>query len=359
MEIRLPTAKQSELILNKMQYPSDKLQIISINKDKLILWYDTARKIVYAVDSTLPQLQQEILYASYDYGETWKAVYSANGYGIKRFYTLKSGYHLTFTTNSRMYRVRPDFTSSAMWQGAYVSTPLGNSLSIAEKDGIIMFAEYGTVNGTVYNVYKSTNDGVSWEVAYAGTNVRHWHSLQVDPYTGHWWLCGGDTNEQSRIIRSKDDGDTWVELGSGSQDYRSCGLTFTQKEVIWGSDAAASTPKILKSNKDNWLLKEVGETPLKTTTLGMAKTIDGLALGWTRVEATGAQQDTAIVWLSDGTNIKTIVRLAVRPENSSGVTQPGISTATAIDDENRWFANCGGTVLSGAIGFVLPFGLFQ
>src|SRR5690606_9302676 len=104
----------------------------------------------------------------------------------------------------------------------------------------------------------------------------------------HWWLCGGDTDEQSRIVRSKDDGVTWEVLGNGSQDYRACGLVFTQTEVIWGSDAAAVTPRVVKSNKNNWALQTVSDTPLKTTTLGMAKTVDGLALGWTRVEATSA-----------------------------------------------------------------------
>lgn len=354
-EIKLPTSKQVDSINRKILYPSSNFQIISINKDKEVLWYDTKRKIVYAVDSTKPQIEQTTLYASYDYGETWKQVYT-QAYGIKRFYTLNSGYHLTFTTNSRVNRVSPDFSKTTAWMTSTVATPMSNTHSIIEKPGYIMFAEYGTVDGNVYNVYKSTNDGVDWSIAYKGNEVRHWHSLQIDPYTGHLWLCGGDTDVQSRILRSKDDGVTWEIMGSGSQDYRSCGLVFTQREVIWGSDAAAVTPRILKSNKNNWVLTVVSDTPLQTTTLGVAKTVDGLALGWTRVERTGSQQDTAIVWVSDGIKSKILLRFAVLPENSDGVSQPGISRATAIDNDNIWFANVSGTVLNGAIGFVLPIG---
>lgn len=357
MEIKLPTSGQVDGINKKMMYPSSNLQIISINKDKEVLWYDTKRKIVYAVDSTVPQIQRETLYASYDFGETWKAVYKTN-YGIKRFFTSSSGHHFTWTTNTRMNRVSPDFSKTIMWTNGRASTPLGSYQSIAESNGVIMWAEYGTVDGTAYNIFKSTDDGVTWTIAKTGEEVRHWHALQVDPYTGHWWLCGGDTDEQSRILRSKDDGVTWELMGNGSQFYRTCGLVFTLNEVIWGTDAVSVT-KIMKSNKNNWNPVEIGESPHQTTALGAAKSIDGMAIGWTRVEANSKQKETAVVWATDGKQVKTLYRMDISPEHTNGVIQPGISIATAVDDENRWFAYVNGASLSGTIGFVLPVGLFQ
>src|SRR5690606_2525577 len=126
-------------------------------------------------------------FASYDHGRSWKKVYTNNA-GIRRFYTLKSGYHIINHVNARLRRIAPDFSSGDDWLGASIATCLNSSYGIADNgNGTIMYAEYGTTAGQEYRIWKSTDDGQTWSICVDGTQVRHWHSVQVDPYTGYFW----------------------------------------------------------------------------------------------------------------------------------------------------------------------------
>lgn len=113
---------------------------------------------------------------------------------------------------------------------------------------IIIFGEYQTTtDGTTYSLWKSTNSGVDWKKvlelngdkdgkALSG-DIRHWHTVQADPYTKHWWATSGDGDRQCRIYRSTDDGETWEVMFSGSQRERTCGFLFEQDCIYYGMDS--------------------------------------------------------------------------------------------------------------------------
>ncbi|MDF2889796.1 MAG: hypothetical protein K0R80_163 [Clostridia bacterium] len=348
--------EQNTLLIQQSYLPSQVLKTISRNTDKLILWYDIDKKIVYAVDSDLVVTDRIQLYASDDYGITWENVFTANA-GIRRFYTLESGYHILNTTSSRLQRVAPDFNGYADWVGDTVTSCLNSALGFAEHDGVILYAEYGNTVGTNYRILKSIDDGVTWTVANDGTTIFHWHSIQVDPYTGYFWACSGDSEDDCKIMCSEDGGATWVTKTSGLQSDRAVGLVFYENEVIWAMDTAGTKPYIMKANKANFVPVQIGEVPYGATTLGVSKTIDGLTFGWSRVEENSSQRESCVLWVTNGITIKEIQKFAIKPENVINTVTVGFTDATMIDDENKWFGNAAGTVLDGLLGFVLPLGI--
>lgn len=147
---------------------------------------------------------------------------------------------------------------------------LGNNNSIsvctdaAYTKRAVIFGEYGTTtDGTSYALWRTTNSGVSWtkvlEVSgdsngtWGTGEIRHWHGVFADPYTKHWWACSGDTNEQCKIYRSTDSGDTWDLMFSGSQRERTCGFVFESDYVYYGMDTTnkldANSVKIVRIDK--------------------------------------------------------------------------------------------------------------
>lgn len=118
----------------------------------------------------------------------------------------------------------------------------------------IIFGEYGTTtDGTTYSLWRSHDVGCSWTKVLelpgdsggaTGTGeIRHWHTVQFDPHTKHWWASAGDTDSQCRIYRSKNMGDTWELMFSGSQRERTCSFVFEQDCIYYGMDATSSYDK--------------------------------------------------------------------------------------------------------------------
>ncbi len=99
-------------------------------------------------------------------------------------------------------------------------------------------------------VWRSRDFGRSWEMVREERNIRHFHFLQANPNASReWWLSSGDSAEESRIWKSTDDGDTWIDqtekfgaaIAIGEESFsrrvfRLTDLTWLGDEIIWGSD---------------------------------------------------------------------------------------------------------------------------
>lgn len=344
---------ENESNVNDVFLPSGIFKVISNSPDKEYLYYDTVNSIVYALDATVPTAEQNVIYASYDLGRTWKIVYvSDDGRSIRRLYTLRSGYHLVNPNSATVRRLSPDFSSESEFTDFNIFATLNDALGIAEIGTDIFYAEYGTSQQN-YRILKSTDDGVTWTVSHDGTDVRHWHSIQRDPYTNYIWACAGDTNEQSRIVVSKDRGDTWEVVYGGTQQARSCGLVFFEDFILWGMDTAGIKPQVMKLDRNTGDVTVVGDVPYGATTLGHSKTIDGLAMGWARIEANNEQRDNTVLWVSDGESIEVMQKFRVNPNATIG----GFTRGSMIDDKNRWFAGATEINPSGLTGYALPLGV--
>ncbi|TLX75676.1 exo-alpha-sialidase [Labilibacter sediminis] len=110
------------------------------------------------------------------------------------------------------------------------------------NDRQIYFGEYfrNSAKSDV-RIFVSDDNGINWRVAYefpAG-RVRHIHSVQKDPFTGHLWVCCGDADGESLIASSQDDFKSIKEIGGGSQMWRTCQLVFTEDKIYWGGDTGS------------------------------------------------------------------------------------------------------------------------
>ncbi len=125
---------------------------------------------------------------------------------------------------------------------------------IDEKDGTIIIAEYCQDTDPFARVFRSKTDGKTWDIVFyqrargsESPQVRHFHTLQVDPYTGEWYLSSGDHWSESKVWKSKDDGDTWIDVTDYNlydippqirtqSLFRLTSFWFTPEYICWATD---------------------------------------------------------------------------------------------------------------------------
>jgi len=81
-----------------------------------------------------------------------------------------------------------------------------------------------------------SDDGRRWSTYVRRSDVRHFHGVFHDPYSGSLWGTTGDTNEESAIGRFVDG--EFHPIGGGSQTWRAVDLAFTPESVLWGMDCS-------------------------------------------------------------------------------------------------------------------------
>ena len=144
--------------------------------------------------------------------------------------------------------------------------------------GDVMFAEY-TRMGVVYtsNCWRikagaDLTDASNWEIvkqfrvaendkdSYDESVIEHFHTVQMDPYTGIVYIATGDTLNKSQMWYSDDGGDTWTQqtfvdpengrtVSSGEKLFRILNFNFTRDYVYWSSDSSRDHA-ILRCERD-------------------------------------------------------------------------------------------------------------
>lgn len=92
-------------------------------------------------------------------------------------------------------------------------------------------------------VYRSADDGRSWEVAYefAAGSIRHVHGVYPDPYTDRLWMPTGDRNGECHLVSADYDFADVVRYGDGSQAWRAVTLFFEPERIVWAMDSHSET----------------------------------------------------------------------------------------------------------------------
>jgi hypothetical protein len=219
--------------------------------------------------------------ASGDLGQNWQRIepHGCQGVRFHNCFTTRSGRHLVQTAgwlgqhskeglqphHGQIYVFSSDWSllciakaGSANWHG---------SASIAEKNGVIMFAEYhdnsakyaeGHIVGDHTHVspcaiWRSCDNGVNWERVFEQSpyQIRHFHTLIADPVEQDvWWASSGDYADETYVWRSDDNGDTWVECRDPDPDvsvpaafadqklvaHRFTDAAVLKDSIIWGTD---------------------------------------------------------------------------------------------------------------------------
>lgn len=115
-------------------------------------------------------------------------------------------------------------------------------------------------------IYKSSNKGDTWERILSGTRV---YDFRIDPQDSQVLYAGGTNGKAAKLLKSSDQGKTWIELYSQSRpdNFVSAIHAFQKDSKIMF--AALSTGELLKSvnGGTSWdLLKNFNERILKLET---------------------------------------------------------------------------------------------
>jgi hypothetical protein len=108
------------------------------------------------------------------------------------------------------------------------------------SNGDIYFGEYGSnYDYKKVPIYVSKDNGESWKICFEfeSREIRHIHGVFEDIYTNTLWVCTGDTNNESKIIQTNFDFSILKIIGSGSQDFRTCSIFFSNQYVYWNMDS--------------------------------------------------------------------------------------------------------------------------
>ncbi len=190
------------------------------------------------------------IYVSSDLGNSWSLVWPKQGVpneilGLEpndknvfaRCFTTSTGRHLmqldSLIAPGGIYVFDNDWNYLGLknvtkfnWLGTF---------SIGERNGIIMFAEYICLDFLYgdsehyednLKILRSADDGDTWESVFSkristnldNSEIRHFHTCfpyydQIDQTNDKSWLISsGDTDKQSRVWMTNNNGDNWYEI---------------------------------------------------------------------------------------------------------------------------------------------------
>jgi len=133
-------------------------------------------------------------------------------------------------------------------------------------DGRVYYGEYclNMDRSQPIGVFLSRDHGRSYEMVYefSAGKVRHIHFIQWDPWGKCLWMGTGDADAECLMLCSKDAGETWEQIGGGSQLWRAVGVVFAPEAVYWGTDAgmdAGRTPNYIM----RWCRSSHRATPVR------------------------------------------------------------------------------------------------
>lgn len=131
------------------------------------------------------------------------------------------------TDGGRSWELVHDFPES--------SGPMGVlPTAVSRHDGRVFLAEYPLGDDDARVLV--SDDGRQWSTYVRCPNVRHFHGLFHDPYSGALWGTTGDSDEECAIGKFEDG--TFYPVGTGSQQWRAVELAFTPDSILWGMDSS-------------------------------------------------------------------------------------------------------------------------
>lgn len=146
------------------------------------------------------------------------------------------------TAKKKSYLVDKDGKVKNIFAGYRGNKPAHQGICMTPS-GTLFFGEY-TLNSQRDHdtkLYRSTDGGITFNcvLTLKKEEVRHIHFVKYDPYEDCVWLGTGDRDEECKLMKSVDNGETWRKIGEGSQNWRAIGVCFTKTHLIWGTDAGS------------------------------------------------------------------------------------------------------------------------
>lgn len=179
------------------------------------------------------------LLTSTNEGDTWTQVAETSS-NWTTAYAVNNGVFIATTSSGDIYRSVNGTSFTKVDLGEIGSLAIMYS-GIAHKGNTIVMAEYTIRESGTCRVITSLDNGLMWSVSLSQSipgQVRHFHSVDLNPSNGLFYLTSGDSDEQTKWWTSSD-GLNWTQIeGIRGQKYRTIGLSFPSADfAIWGADA--------------------------------------------------------------------------------------------------------------------------
>lgn len=214
-------------------------------------------RALYADGTTLWCSRGNIFFGINDAGERITRKYSVGGVmerllshsklirqglrlGIHHLIPLKNGTFLV-SLKKRILILSASGECLHEFSGYQGNKPAHRGICVT-PDGAIFLGEY-TINLNHRNetrLFRSSDGGKRFECILAfPRTIRHIHFIQYDVYDHCLWLGTGDLDEECKLMRSDDNGDTWQQIGGGNQNWRTVGIVPNPEALYWGTDAGS------------------------------------------------------------------------------------------------------------------------
>ena len=207
------------------------------------------KRFLTARDNMAFASSADILMRSADNGRSYSQVLDIRPDYIVQAHVLDGGNVVGFSRNGTVYYSQDgkEFILSARAGIDRTSPPYYSGVD--SHGDTVIFAEYNVTDGIGYRIIRSADGGRTWSVVLSKANpgeIRHWHTVDYNRYSGYWYTTSGDDNGQVKWYVSKDDGITWsgidlpYKMNPYVQVFRNTGLYFTSADdVWWGADSSA------------------------------------------------------------------------------------------------------------------------
>ena len=263
------------------------------------------------------------IYRSNDWGATWqldcfvptsgwkplvaKAPLGARllRYQIAAFHVLDDGSRIAVARDG-VYRAGPDETRMSR---VFRITRGSRPLNLAADGARVLFGEYGNgFESSEVFIYISEDAGRTFNVGFrfpAG-DIRHVHSVLVDPHHDGYWVLVGDFDRQPGIGSLSKDMQTLEWLNRGSQEHRAVIALVEPDCLIYGTDSDCQQNSIVRIDKQSGkthALLAVEGCSLYAATFGPVRVISTCALS----DPISNSRECSIYASLDGADWKRIV----------------------------------------------------
>ncbi len=109
-----------------------------------------------------------------------------------------------------------------------------------DQNGTLFFGEYySNIYRNEVHIYASYDSGKIWKIVYTfpSKNIRHIHTIQIDPYTGFLWFATGDEDGECIIGYTKNEFKSLEIVAKGGQEFRTCKFLFLKEKIIYATDS--------------------------------------------------------------------------------------------------------------------------
>lgn len=128
------------------------------------------------------------------------------------------------------------------------------------KSKVIYWGEYfANTSKQEVHIYKSSDDGESWSIAYTfkQSEINHIHGLYQDPFEDKIWVLTGDLESECIIGYTDDEFKSFQVVFRGGQEYRTCNLFFYKDYIVYSTDSQYIVNKVFLFDRINKHIKQV------------------------------------------------------------------------------------------------------